>query len=438
MKNRVGFKKKTIADIKLKGKRVLLRADFNVPQKNGQISDDFRLRAALPTIEYILKNEPKLLVIISHLGRPTSPKDQQFSLAAVAARLGKLLDKKVIFVPDCIGQPTAEAVSAAPEGSVLLLENLRFHGGEEKNDPDFAKALVQATSAQVFVQDGFGVVHRAHASTLAITELLPSVAGLLLAKEVETIERVMSDPARPLTAIVGGAKISDKLDVLNRFIELADCVAVGGALANNFLHTEKFSLGQSLTEPESYDEAHEILVKARQAEKERPFKFLVPVDVVVSRSPDGRSATRVVDLASHSLADIESYPAKPKHPSFSVAADEKILDIGPVSAGLIAGAVGISQTVVWAGTLGVTETLGLAGAEAPFAHASNIVAEAIIGASNQHAHKPFSVVGGGDTVSYIQQQGWAEDFSHVSTGGSASLELMAGHKLPGVEALENK
>lgn len=433
------FNKQTVKDIDLKGKRVLLRADYNVPVKNGQIIDDYRIKQTLPTIQYILQQEGSSLVIISHLGRPVGGKpDPALSLESVATHLGELLGLGVSFVTDCIGDGAKKAAAALPVGGVLLLENLRFHSEEEKNDPAFAQALVDTSGAQVFVQDGFGVAHRAHASTDAIAKLLPAVGGLLLEKEVDVITKTMQDPQRPLVAVVGGAKISDKIDVLKRLLELSDCVAVVGALANDFLVAQGYKVGKSLIEPEALDTAKEVLENAREIEKQRNFSFLVPVDVVVSTDIGGKAPTRIVDLASNSLADIEAYPKVPTVEASRVADDEIILDIGPVSAAYIAGAVKLSKTVVWAGTCGVTETKGLAGAHDPFAHGTHTVVEAMIGDSNSHANKPFSVVGGGDTIGYVEAEGLLDDFKHVSTGGSASLELMSGKSLPGLDVLLDK
>jgi phosphoglycerate kinase len=292
--------------------------------------------------------------------------------------------------------------------------------------------------AEVFVQDGFGVVHRAHASTDAITHLLPSVAGLLLEKEVTTIERIVKEPVKPVVSVIGGAKVSDKIEVINRLIDISDCVAIVGAMANNFLLAEKVKVGKSLVEPEVLDTTKEILERARREEKNRNFNLLIPVDVVVSEKIDGTALTRVVDISANNLADIEAYPKLPKLVSHTVGADELILDIGPVSAGVIAGAIRLAETVIWNGTCGVAETKGIAGATAPFAHGTRTIVDAMISATNHHKNKPFTFVGGGDTVSYVEQEGLTEDFGHVSTGGGASLELIAGHKLPGVEALPDK
>jgi len=434
----VGFKKKTVKDISLDGKCVLMRADYNVPIINGKISDDYRIKQSTQTIDYILKQPGTRLIIISHLGRPEGPDDKQFSLKPVAAHLSDLLGRKVHFATDCIGPEAKAAASSLGEHEILLLENLRFHPEEENNDKDFAKALAETSDASVFVQDGFGVVHRAHASTDAITHLLPSVAGLLLANEVETIEKVIKEPARPLVSVVGGAKISDKIEILNKLIEISDCVAVVGAMANDFLLAKKVKIGKSLAERDVLDTTKDILERVEREEKARNFSFLLPVDVVVSKKLDGTALTRVVDVSGSNLADIQAYPKIPKPESYTVNSEEIILDIGPVSAGIIAGAVKLAETVIWNGTCGVTETKGIAGAHAPFAHGTRAITEAMIGRSNKHRNKPFTLVGGGDTVSYIEQQGLTEDFSHVSTGGGASLELIAGHKLPGVEALLDK
>ncbi|HEU5005285.1 MAG TPA: phosphoglycerate kinase [Candidatus Saccharimonadales bacterium] len=434
----MSFNKKTIRDVDLKGKRVLLRADYNVPLKDGLIQDDYRLRQSLPTIKYILSKEPAALIIMSHLGRPKGQPDLKYSLRPVARRLAVLLGQHVEFTGDYLGPPASNGLANLKNGGVALLENLRFHPEEEANDSAFAKEIVASTGAEVFVADGFGVVHRAHASTEAITKFLPSVAGLLLEKEVDTITEVMANPKRPLVAVVGGAKISDKIDVLNRLIEIADCVAVGGALANDFLRAQRIGVGASLCDDASLGIAKTVLLQAARTERKRNFKFLVPGDAVVAKKADGRAKTRIVDLFTHSVADIENYPKTPNQKSHTIQKDEMILDAGPVSAARIAGAIDMAQTVIWSGTLGVTEVKGIAGARDPFGHGTRTIVEAMIGDSNTHANKPFSVVGGGDTVAYVESQGLVSDFNHVSTGGSASLELMAGRKLPGVEALENK
>jgi 3-phosphoglycerate kinase len=432
------FTKKTIRDVDLAGKRILMRADYNVPVENGVISDDYRLRQNLPTIQYILQQQGSKLIILSHLGRPKSAEDKQFSLAPVAKRLSELLQREVRFAPDCIGDEVKKISDELPAGGVLLLENVRFHPEEEKNDENFAHSIVESTGGEIFVQDGFGVVHRAHATTDAIAKMLMGVAGLLLEKEVDTITEAMHNPTRPLTVVVGGAKISDKIDFLNNLLDKADALAVAGAMANTFLLAEGFKVGASMAELDVLDTAKEILERAREAEKTRGFNFFVPVDAVVSTSKEGDQPTRIVDLASHSLSDIEAYPKKPEPKSYEIAENEMILDIGPMSASTIAGAVKMSKTVIWNGTCGVAEVKGIAGASDPFAHATQIVVDAMVGASNNHQNKPYTLVGGGDTDSYVDKEGLREDFNHVSTGGGASLELMSGKVLPGVNVLWDK
>jgi phosphoglycerate kinase len=432
------FNKKTIKDIDLKGKRVLLRADYNVPVKDGVITDDYRIKQSLPTIQYILEQQGSSLVIVSHLGRPKGQASPEFSLQPVAKHLGELLGKDVLFTSDCIGDEAKNAASQLQAGQILMLENVRFHPEEEKNDANFAKAIVETSGAQVFVQDGFGVVHRAHATTDAIAKLLPSVAGLLLEKEVGTITQVLQKPEHPLVAVVGGAKIGDKIEVLNKLMEIADCVAVGGAMANDFIEAEGLKVGKSLADASTVELAAKILEQAKLTKAQRPFEFFVPKDVVVSTNIDGGAPIRIVDITSHTVADIEAYPKKPEPMSYSVGENEMILDVGPVSSAYIAGAIKISRMVIWNGTLGVTETNGLAGAAKPFAHGTKQIVEAMIGSSNQDKNKPFSLVGGGDTVGYVESEGLVDDFNHVSTGGGATLDLIAGKELPGVDALQDK
>ena len=427
------FTKKTIKDIDLDGKTVLLRADYNVPLERDKITDDYRILQSIPTIQYLLEKNVKL-IICSHLGRPDGKPNPDYSLFPVAKRLRELLGNDIVsFVPDCIGSEVEKAVSVLQPGHILLLENLRFHIEEEQNDDHFAGLL--ASLADVFVQDGFGVVHRAHASTVAITKFLPSVAGLLLEKEVDNITNVMENPKRPLMAIIGGAKISDKIDVLNKFIDIADIVAVGGAMANTFLRAEGISVAKSTIEPESVPVAKDIIEKARAKAKNQHFVFYLPQDGVVANKIDKTAPTRIVDWSAHVIADIENYPKRPPHEASQIKDNEMILDIGPFSGSFMAGSMQLANTVVWNGTLGVTETAGLQGPIGPYAHGTQLVIEAILG---QFGHRPFSLVGGGDTAAYISQCGLMAAFDHVSTGGGASLELMAGRKLPGVEALQDK
>ena len=426
------FTKQTIRDIDLKGKTVLLRADYNVPLADGKITDDYRIQQSLPTIQYLLDQGVKL-IICSHLGRPSGPNDLSNSLFPVAKRLQQLLDRPVAFATDCVGESATHAAADLKPGSVLLLENLRFHPEEEANDDAFAGQL--ASLAEVFVQDGFGVVHRAHASTAGVTKYLPSVAGLLLEREVDTITNVMEAPERPLMAIIGGAKIADKIEILHRFIEIADFIAVGGAMANTFLAAQGIEIGESLYDKADVPVARDIIRKAGAQAKERPFVFAIPYDGVVASKIDAAAPTRIVDWSAHVYADVTAYPARSPLSASRVYSHEKILDVGPFSASFIAGGIQLANTVVWNGTMGVTETTGLQGPVGPYAHGTELIIEALLG---EFGHKPFTVVGGGDTVGYIASRNLVENFGHVSTGGGASLELMGGHKLPGVEALSDK
>lgn len=427
------FTKKTIRDIELEGKRVLLRADYNVPVGDGgKITDDYRITQSVPTIRALLEKNVRL-VICSHLGRPEGKPDRKNSLQPVAKRLSEVLGQDVQFASDCIGPDVQKAVAALQPSQILLLENLRFHPEEEANDDAFAAEL--AKSGDVFVQDGFGVVHRAHASTDAITRHLPSVAGLLLEKEVDTITRVMENPERPLVAIIGGAKIADKIDVLNKFIELADFVAIGGAMANTFLKARGIDIAKSVYDPDDLPLAKDILSAAEKKSAQGRFIFYLPQDAVVAKSVDKAAATRIVDWDAHIIAEVENYPKRPPASTRQINDDEMILDIGPFSGAFIAGGLQLANTVVWNGTVGVTETPALGGPVGPFAHGTELIIDALLG---EYGHKPFSLVGGGDTVGYIEQRQLAGAFNHVSTGGGASLELMAGRKLPGVEALQDK
>ena len=429
----MSFNKKTIRDIDLKGKRVLLRADYNVPVgPRGQITDDYRIQQSIPTLHYLLEQGCKV-IICSHLGRPSGPDDASCSLKPVAERLSELIHKKVQFVDDCIGPHVQAAAQVLEAGELLLLENLRYHPEEEKNDDHFAGEL--ASLADVFVQDGFGVVHRAHASTVAITRHVPSVAGLLLTKEVDTITEVMENPKRPLMAIIGGAKIADKIDILTKLVELADFVAIGGAMANTFLLAEGVRTGKSLTDADDIPLAKQIMEQARSKAKSQPFVFYLPQDAVVAKKLDKAAQTRIVDWTAHVIADIENYPKRPPHTASMIADSESILDIGPFSGAFIAGGIQLAKTVIWNGTMGVTETPALIGPVGPFAHGTELIIEAMTG---QFGPKPYSLVGGGDTVGYIEARQEIKFFNHVSTGGGASLELMAGKKLPGVEALMAK
>lgn len=402
------FHKRTIRDVPIDGTTVLLRADYNVPlKKDGTISDDLRVRASLPTLEYLLSRRCKV-VIISHLGRPEG-RDLSQSLEPVVERLRELIDVPVIFSSDCIGDVAYQAVKQAAPGSVIVLENLRFYTEEEANDAAFAKKIADASQARYFVQDGFGVVHRAHASTDAITQYLPSVAGLLLEKEVSTIAGAMQVPERPLVAILGGAKVSDKIKVIKRFVEVADTIVIGGAMANTFLAYKGFSMGKSLVEPDQHDVLDAIYAAAvKKVGPDRVDDFiLLPTDLAVASGTDNSTVPRRVVSRD------------------AVPSDMMALDVGDESIEAIVHVLTDAKMAVWNGPLGYSEIDA-------FAHGSARVALAL---ATQPA--TISIIGGGDTADFVLK--WdgngGASFSHVSTGGGAGLDLMAGKQLPGVESL---
>jgi phosphoglycerate kinase len=430
------FHKKTIEDIDVHGKTVLLHAELDAPLNDAGtvVTSDFRIKSALKTIRYLQERDCKV-VLISKLGRPDGKVDPKQSLKPVAQTLGGLLGQDVLFVEDCIGDDVKKAAAAMQPRDVIMLENLRFHPEEEANDEGFARAIAEAVGAEVFVQDCFALAHRKEAGTDAITRVLPSVAGLHLAEEVDTITKAIESPARPLMAIIGGAKISDKIEMLNKFIDIADVVAIGGAMANTFLAAKGVDIGHSKFETDDLELARDIMKRAEEKSRERSFVLYIPQDGVVATSPDKTASTRIVDWDAHIIADIQTYPKTPDETTRRVQPDEMILDIGPFSGAFIAGAVQLTSTVIWNGTMGVTETPALTGPVGPFAHGSDLIIEALLG---EYGHKPFSLIGGGDTVGYLEQRGLAESFGHVSTGGGASLELMAGRPLPAVEALQDK
>lgn len=429
----MSFRKKTIRDIDVKNKRVLVRVDYNVPMDDeGQVIDDYRIRKSLPTLEYLLSQNCKV-ILCSHLGRPDGKRDLKFSLKPCADRLAVLLGKPVNFADDCVGDKTEAKLQALQGGQVLMLENVRFHPEEEANDESFAREL--ASYADVFVQDAFGVVHHGAVSVSEIPRYIPGVAGLLVENEVDTITGVMDSPKRPLMAVIGGSKIADKIDILNRLIDVADFVAVGGAMANTFLLAEGVSIGKSKADRDEVPLAKEILQKAKKKSSREHFVFYLPQDGVVAKSVDTTAKTRIVDWDAHVIAAVENYPKKPSRESGEVAEDELILDVGPFSGAFIAGSIQFANTVLWNGALGVTEIPSKTGPVGPFAHGTETLVEAMLG---QFGHKPFTVLGGGDTVGYIEDRQLTESFNHVSTGGGASMELISGKSLPGVEALQDK
>lgn len=396
------FFKKTITSVPLDGKTVLLRADYNVPlAEDGSIADDFRIHASLPTVRKLLRNGCKV-VIISHLGRPEG-RDEKLSLAPIAERLSELLDKPVQFIDQAIGDKPRLLIKKAPKNSVILLENLRFYKGEEANDFTFAKELAKTSGAKYFVQDGFGVVHRAHASTAAITQFLPSVAGLLLKKEYQAITKAMQAPKKPLIAVLAGAKVSDKIEVVHALIDIADTIYIGGAMANTFLANRGIFLGKSRIERGVGGVISSIYTKAAKRARDNIDNFIIlPKDLAVERG--GKRVTV---------------------PLHEMKKDDLALDIGDESIKRLAALASKAQTVIWNGTLGVAE-------KPAFAHGSARLALALA------THPGItSVIGGGDTADFVRD--WdarkGKSFSLVSTGGGASLELMAGKKLPGVESL---
>ncbi|HJS29673.1 MAG TPA: phosphoglycerate kinase [Anaerolineales bacterium] len=387
------FNKKTVRDIEVGGKKVLVRVDFNVPLKDGQVADDTRMRAALPTIQYLLK-EGAALVLCSHLGRPKDAPDPGFSLRPVADHLRTLTPASVAFAEDCVGPAAEKAGAALKPGGVLLLENTRFHLGEKKNDPLMAKQL--ASLAEIFVNDAFGSAHRAHASTVGVTEYLPAVAGLLLEQEIVYLGQAIADPERPFVAVLGGAKISDKIGVINNLLEKADLVLIGGGMANTFYKAQGYPVGDSLVEDEVLETAREVAAKSGD-------RLRLPIDLVIG---DGFSP----DAASRS---IDTGP---------VPDGWRILDIGPETAAAYARSIAGAGTVVWNGPMGVFEF-------PRFAEGTFALARAVAGCPGT------TIVGGGDSVAAIHQSGIADRVTHISTGGGASLEMLEGKVLPGVAAL---
>lgn len=403
----VGFHKQTIRTVPLEGKTILLRADYNVPlEEDGSIGDDFRIRSSIPTLEYLLDQHCKI-VIISHLGRPKG-RDASFSLEVIAKRLKQLVDVPVTFVDDCIGDKARMGAKKAPKNSIIVLENLRYYEEEKANDEQFAKKLAKASGASYFVQDGFGVVHRAHASTDAITMCLPSVAGLLIEKEYASIKGVMKKPKQPLVAVLGGAKVADKIAIIEKLEPIAERILIGGAMANTFFYTAGLNIGKSKCETDQAEEIRKIYRLATKkvgAGNEHTFLQL-PVDVAVATSTDENTKRRVVDMRS-------------------IADDEMALDIGDRTIERYVKDIEKASTVIWNGTLGYAELDN-------FAHGSARIALALATHPNV-----VSVIGGGDTADFALH--WdsknGASFTHVSTGGGASLELMSGKKLPGVESL---
>ncbi|NLB73981.1 MAG: phosphoglycerate kinase [Firmicutes bacterium] len=392
--------KATVRDIDAKGKRVFVRVDFNVPlDAEGNITDDTRIRAALPTIKYLLERGAKV-ILASHLGRPKGQRKEEFSLAPVAGRLGELLGQPVKKLDDCVGPQVEAGVRAMKDGDVILLENLRFHKEEEANDEGFARSL--ASLADIYVNDAFGTAHRAHASTAGVAEFLPGVAGFLMEKEIEVMGKALSAPERPFVAILGGAKVKDKVGVISNLIEKVDSLVVGGGMAYTFLKSKGLEIGKSIVDEEKLDLAGELMEKA----KAKGVKFLLPVDVVV--------ADRFAEDADVKVVGVSEIP-----PLWQA------LDIGPKTREAFAREIAEARTVVWNGPMGVFEMK-------PFAEGTRRVAEALADSA------AVTIVGGGDSAAAISEMGFQDKMTHVSTGGGASLEFLEGKVLPGVAALKDK
>ncbi|MEG1988663.1 MAG: phosphoglycerate kinase [Oscillibacter sp.] len=397
----MNYNKQTILDVKVHGKKVLLRCDFNVPQDKvtGEITSDKRIVAALPTIRYLLENGAAV-VACSHLGKPKGVVVPALSLAPVAKRLAQLLDHEVLFAADVVGKDAVAKAAALRPGQILLLENTRFEPGETKNDPAFAKAL--AALGDLFVSDAFGTVHRAHASTVGVAGYLPAVSGFLVAKELEIMGKALDDPRRPFVAVLGGAKVSDKIGVINNLLSKADTIIIGGGMAYTFAKAQGGHIGQSLLEADKLDYALEMLKKA----KEKGVKLLLPTDTLAAREFSPEAAAVTVD-------------------TMAIPDDMQGLDIGPDTVAAFCDAVKDAGTIVWNGPMGVFEFEAFAGGTRAMAKAM----------AESHA---VTIVGGGDSAAAVEQLGYADQITHISTGGGASLEFLEGLELPGVACLLDK
>ncbi|MBR2569301.1 MAG: phosphoglycerate kinase [Paenibacillus sp.] len=391
--------KKSVRDIDVNGKRVFVRVDFNVPLENGKITDDTRIQETLPTIKFLIEQGAKV-ILASHMGRPKGDVVDSMRLTPAAARLGELLGKPVKKLDESIGENVKAEIATMENGDVVVLENVRFHKGEEKNDPELAKQFAEL--ADVFVNDAFGAAHRAHASTEGIAHHLPAVAGLLMEKELSVLGKALSNPERPFTAIIGGSKVKDKIDVINKMIEIADNIIIGGGLAYTFFKAQGHEIGKSLLDETKLQESLGFIEKAKAAGK----NLYLPVDIVVGDDFSASANTQVVSIDS-------------------IPADWEGLDIGPKTREIYADVIKNSKLVVWNGPMGVFEI-------EPFSHGTRAVAQACADTDG------YTIIGGGDSAAAVEKFNMKDKMNHISTGGGASLEFMEGKVLPGVVALNDK
>jgi phosphoglycerate kinase len=391
--------KKSVRDVEVAGKRVFVRVDFNVPLENGSITDDTRIRETLPTIQFLIDKGAKV-ILASHLGRPKGEFVEELRLTPVAARLAELLGKSIIKADEAVGESVKAQANSLNNGDVLLLENVRFYAGEEKNDAELAKSFAEL--ADLYVNDAFGAAHRAHASTEGIAHYLPAVSGLLMEKELEVLGKALHNPERPFTAIVGGSKVKDKIGVISNLLNLADTIIIGGGLSYTFLKAQGYEIGKSLVDNEKLDLALSFL----QTAKEKGVNFLIPVDIVVADDFSAKANTQIVGVDG-------------------IPADWEGIDIGPKTREIYADAIAKSKLVVWNGPMGVFEI-------EPFSHGTRAVAQACADTAG------YTVIGGGDSAAAAEKFHLADKMDHISTGGGASLEFMEGKALPGVVALNDK